>query len=46
MFLGGIERDQWHEMGKFENYDFLSWNFASTTNPKLLQKIQLFSQLF
>ena len=27
MFLGGIERDQWHEMGKYAAEDFLERAF-------------------
>ena len=39
MFLGGIERDQWHEMGKYAAEDFLERAFLSSISTLFIQKI-------
>ena len=45
MFLGGIERDQWHEMGKYAAEDFLeraffifNFNFIYSKNFQTLSR--------
>ena len=46
MFLGGIEREQWHEIGLANDVKTKSWEVRSSRKEKVILQLWRFSAIF